>query len=141
MCCLLRGVEMEIKVNRVAFTAKSTIGDMLIDDQWECFTLEDVVRGPGIKIPGQTAIPEGKYEVIIDRSMRFKRMMPHILNVPMFEGIRIHSGNTDRNTEGCLLLGRTKDTDFIGQSVAAFNAFFPKLQEGLQGGKVFITIS
>jgi len=132
---------MELKVNRTDFTPKSTIGDLLIDDQWECHTLEDAVRGPGIKIPGQTAISQGRYEIIIDRSMRFKRMMPHILNVPMFEGIRIHAGNIAENTEGCLLLGQTKAVDFIGRSVAAFNAFFPKLQEGLKDGKVFIDIS
>ena len=132
---------MEIKIIREEFTKRSTIGSLYIDTDFFCFTLEDAVRGPGIKIPGQTAIPEGRYAVIIDRSVRFKRMMPHILNVPMFEGIRIHQGNFPGDVEGCLAVGQIKKVDYVGQSIAAFNAFFPKLQEGLKAGKVFITIS
>ncbi len=132
---------MELRVERTDFTPKSTIGDLFIDSVWECHTLEDAVRGPGIKISGQTAIPQGRYEVTIDRSIRFKRMMPHILNVPMFEGIRIHAGNTAESVEGCIAVGQTKSENFIGRSVVAFSAFFPKLQEGLKGGELFITIS
>jgi hypothetical protein len=131
---------MDLRLVRKEFTEKSTIGDLLIDDSFFCFTLEDMVREPGVKIPGQTAIPEGRYRVVIDQSNRFRRAMPHILDVPMFEGIRIHSGNTDKDTEGCILLGMTKSKDFVGQSVLAFNRFFDQLYMGLGHGDVSISI-
>src|SRR5207302_8902491 len=89
---------MHLKLIRKIFTDKSTIGALYIDNHFECFTLEDTVRETGIKIPGRTAIPYGSYEVIIDHSKRFTGNMPHVLNVPGFEGIRIHSGNTSGDT-------------------------------------------
>lgn len=128
---------MKLTVNRNQLTNKSTIGELWIDGKFECYTLEDVCR-KGIKISGQTAIPEGTYEVIIDYSNRFKKDMPHVLNVPGFEGIRIHPGNTAENTEGCLLVGMSKSNDFIGGSKAAFEKITTKLIEGLKHGKIFI---
>lgn len=130
---------MRIEVIRKEFTKKSTIGDMVIDGEYFCYTLEDVVR-VGDKIPGQTAIPYGKYEVITDHSARFKKLMPLIKNVPGFSGVRIHSGNTDHDTEGCILVGFTKSKDFIGQSRDAFVLFMEKLKTGLNEGKVTIEI-
>jgi hypothetical protein len=129
---------MNLKLIRQIFTDKSTIGSLYIDDQFECYTLEDVVRPPGIKIPGATAIPYGNYEVIIDYSNRFARNMPHVLCVPMFERIRIHSGNTSADTEGCILLGTTKGTDIIYESRNAFIKFYSRLEEGLKAGEVRI---
>ncbi|MDP4220851.1 MAG: DUF5675 family protein [Bacteroidota bacterium] len=131
---------MQLKLIRQIFSATSTIGSLYIDDVFECYTLEDVTRAEGVKIPKATAIPYGEYSVIIDNSTRFGRPMPHVLNVPMFDGIRIHPGNTAANTEGCILLGKTKGTDFIGQSRMAFDDFFPKLKMGLQHGAVKIQI-
>jgi hypothetical protein len=89
---------------------------------------EDVVRAPGVKVDGQTAIPAGEYKVVIDMSTRFKRLMPHLLDVPMFTGIRIHAGNVSADTEGCLLLGRKRGENDVEESKLAFDAFFPKLQ-------------
>jgi hypothetical protein len=132
---------MNLKLIRQIFTTKSTIGSLFIDGRFECFTLEDVVRPPGIKIPGATAIPYGNYKVIIDYSNRFARNMPHVLNVEMFEGIRIHPGNTSRDTEGCILLGTSKGQDIIYESKAAFAKFYPKLEEGLKQGEVRIEIA
>ena len=131
---------MNLRISRKEFSELSTIGDLTIDDQWHAYTLEDVVRPDGVKIPGKTAIPAGRYEVVIDPSVRFKRAMPHILNVPLFEGIRIHAGNTAEDTEGCPLLGLTKAKDFVGRSRDAFNTFMPLLEQGLRAGKVWITI-
>lgn len=131
---------MNLKLSRTNYTNQSTIGDFYVDSEWYSFALEDVVRAPGVKVAGKTAIPAGTYEVIIDQSIRFKRAMPHILDVPMFTGVRIHQGNYPKDTEGCILLGFTKGVDFVGKSVAAFNAFFIVLQTGLKQGKVFITI-
>lgn len=131
---------MELKIIRKEFTENSTIGDFIVGTTHFCYCLEDMVREPGVKVPGKTAIPEGHYQVIIDQSNRFRRAMPHILDVPMFEGIRIHAGNKAVDTEGCILLGMTKSKDFIGQSVLAFNRFFDILHEALIHEKVFITI-
>ena len=85
---------MELRLVRETFTAVSTIGRLMVDGLFDSYTLEDVVRD-GPKIPGRTAIPYGRYQVIIDYSNRFKRPMPLLLNVPGFTGIRIHQGNTD----------------------------------------------
>lgn len=118
---------MKMVLQRKIATNKSTIGELTIDGRWECYTLEDVVRAPGVKIPGQTAIPAGTYKVVVDKSTRFKRLMPHVLDVPGFDGIRIHSGNKHEDTEGCPLVGRTKGKDFVGESKLAFDAFYSKL--------------
>ena len=120
---------MKIEVKRYDFKDNYTVGRLYIDGVYFCYTLEDVVR-QGAKIDGQTAIPYGTYSVVIDHSNRFNRDMPHILNVPGFEGIRIHSGNTSADTEGCLLLGTTwAGKDFVGNSKLAFDQFFDKLQK------------
>lgn len=131
---------MKLELIRKVFTNISTIGDLLIDGKWFSFVLEDVVR-PLDKVPGETAIPYGTYEVITNWSVRFKRVMPLLLNVLGFEGVRIHWGNTDADTEGCILLGYIKNPDFVGQSKAAFFDFMPILKQGLETGKVFLTIS
>ena len=115
---------MRLTLTRKWFTDKSTIGELEVDGKPFCFTLEDAVR-TGPKVPGATAIPAGTYKVIVTMSQRFKRFLPLLLGVPGFEGIRIHAGNTDRDTEGCILVGETRGENFIGQSRAAFNRLFP----------------
>jgi hypothetical protein len=127
---------MIIGLKRDTFTDKSTIGKLFIDGEFECFTLEDVVRET--KVYGATAIPVGTYRVIVDFSNHFQKDLPHVLDVPGFEGVRIHCGNTDKDTEGCILLGRTRGEDFIGESKLAFAAFFPSLQSA---GEATITVS
>jgi len=129
----------ELKLVRKEFTPISTIGDLLIDDKFFCFTLEDEVR-EFVKIPKRTAIPYGRYQVITNYSTRFKRAMPLFLNVPNFEGVRIHAGNTSEDTDGCILLGMNKKTDFVVESRLAFTKFFQILQSKLKEGNVFITI-
>ena len=132
---------MKLDLIRKEFSANVTIGDFLIDGVRFSFSLEDTVRPDGIKIPKQTAIPYGTYEVIIDLSQRFKLLMPHILNVPMFEGIRIHNGSYPTDTDGCVLIGYNRTTNYIFGSKRAFNDFFPILENGLKEGKVFINIT
>lgn len=120
---------MLIEVKRFDFKDTYTTGRMYINNLYFCYTLEDVVR-EGKKVNGKTAIPIGTYDVIIDDSTRFGRPMPHILNVPNFTGVRIHAGNTSKDTEGCILLGHTyAGKDFIGNSKSAFDVFFEKLKE------------
>jgi len=127
---------MEIKIKRLHRTEHSTIGELSIDGVFECFTLEDKERE--VKIKGETAIAKGTYQVIINRSNRFKKLLPLLLNVPNFEGIRIHSGNSNHDTEGCILVGRTRSQDFIGQSRKAFDKLFKKMQKA---ENITITIS
>jgi Family of unknown function (DUF5675) len=117
-------------------------------------TLEDSIRlrrdatgvVKGVKIKGQTAIPDGEYEVIINWSNRFGRLMPLLLNVPQFEGIRIHAGNTPEHTEGCILTGqqyvklRHRLIAKILGSRAAYFIVFRKLRADLKKGKVFLKI-
>lgn len=128
---------MNITVKRLHFTSQSTIGELFINGKFECYTLEDVCRDknkdgdlqdPGeAKVYAKTAIPKGTYRVIINQSNRFKRKLPLLLNVPGFEGIRIHAGNTAANTEGCLLVGETRAQDFVGSSRKAFTKLFDKM--------------
>jgi hypothetical protein len=96
---------MNFQVLRSIYTSKSTIGNFIVNNKIFCHTLEDVVRPKGsLKIPGQTAIPSGRYEVILSFSNRFQKILPEILNVPNFTGIRLHGGNTNVDTDGCLLV-------------------------------------
>jgi hypothetical protein len=117
---------MNLKLKREDFTEDSTIGKLYINDVFHCFTLEDKVRDT--KIQNITAIPVGKYEVIISYSNRFKQMMPLLLNVPNFQGVRIHWGNYSKDTEGCILVGNTKKVNFIGNSVAQYKKLFSILK-------------
>ena len=120
---------MDIKLRRFEFGTNYTVGKLYVDDVYFCFTLEDKVREPGVKVDGQTAIPYGTYPVIIDHSTHFNMDLPHVLNVPGFEGIRIHTGNTDADTEGCILVGTTwAGKDFVGNSKFAFEPLFEKLK-------------
>jgi hypothetical protein len=129
---------MKLEVIRKEFSPISTIGELHIDDVYFCYTLEDTIRE--VKIQNETAIPYGTYEVVITPSKRFQRDMPLLLNVPNFEGVRMHKGNTDKDTDGCILLGMSKSKDFIGHSALAFDTFFPFLEKALQTDKVFITV-
>lgn len=117
---------MVITVKRLYKTENSTIGEMLVDGVFECFTLEDKERP--VKIKGETAIPKGTYRVIINESNRFKRLLPLLIDVPNFEGVRIHSGNSNHDTEGCILVGQTRNKNYIGQSRKAFDKLFKKMQ-------------
>jgi hypothetical protein len=118
---------MLITVKRLYKGENSIIGELSIDGVFECFTLEDLERP--VKIKGETAIPKGTYKVIINQSRRFKRLLPLLLNVPNFEGVRIHPGNTNHDTEGCILVGKTRSKEYIGQSRKAFDKLFKKMQK------------
>ncbi|TAG31877.1 MAG: hypothetical protein EAZ35_02175 [Sphingobacteriia bacterium] len=142
---------MEIFLDRDVRTKKTTQGILYIDGVFECYILEDLDRGlkssmsmaqiAAIKVPATTAIPEGRYKVIVNRSNRFKRMLPLLIDVPGFSGIRIHSGNKAQNTEGCLLPGTIRTIDFIGNSKIAFDRLFKKIFEAqAKEIEVFITI-
>jgi hypothetical protein len=128
---------MNLELVRRWFSDECTIGELYVDGEWECFTLEDAVR-EGPKIAGATAIPEGTYQVVVSYSNRFERMMPLIRNVPGYEGIRIHSGNTHADTQGCILVGRERGPNRILRSRLAYNELFEQLIAATEG--ISITI-
>jgi len=130
----------EFVLTRTDFTKNSTIGELTLDGKHICYCLEDVVRPAGQKVYSKTAIQAGRYQVIINRSNRFSRLagknvlMPLLLNVTGFEGVRIHSGNKAEDTEGCLLTGTAKATDKVGGSRVAYAKLFKMLQTFLDDG-------
>ena len=101
---------MNIELNRITRKLSYTIGRLFVDGKYFCDTLEDRCRDldKEKKVMNETAIPEGTYEVIVNVSARFKRKLPLLLDVPHFSGIRIHRGNTDKDTSGCILEGENK---------------------------------
>jgi len=119
---------MKLLLQREPSTKKSTAGKLFLDGAFECYTLEDIVRERGVKVYGQTAIPAGTYQVLLTQSPRLKRVLPLLLNVPGFEGIRIHPGNKAEDTDGCILVGDAPAPDWLGQSKVAFDRLFAKLR-------------
>ena len=122
---------MEIIVNRIFKASTYTIGELSVDGTYICDTLEDRVRPTGEKVYGETAIPSGTYTVTLSYSNRFKKTMPEILNVPNFSGIRIHCGNSSKDTEGCLLVGKWdgKTENWISDSKNSYNKLYSLLEE------------
>jgi hypothetical protein len=118
-----------------------TLGRLLVDSEFSCFTCEDPVR----EVPGQpveqwkvfakTAIPAGVYAITIEWSNRFKRPLPRLQGVPGFTGILIHPGNTHEDTQGCILPGLHWHQGGVSQSIAAFNVLFNKLQHAKDAGR------
>lgn len=135
---------MELTLNRIFLGSSATIGELLVNDKHLCDTLEDRVRPEGEKVYGKTAIPEGTYEVKLTHSPRFKKILPEILNVPNFSGIRIHSLNKAEESEGCIGVGEWngKDTNWISNSRIAFNELMSLLQKAANNKeKITITIN
>ena len=143
---------MKLKLKRIARKTDYTIGRLYINGHLFSDVLEDRDRGlrkdmteeeiKKLKVKGQTAIPTGTYNVIITYSPKYKKQMPLLLGVPGFEGIRIHSGNTHKDTEGCLLLGENKEVGKVLNSRYTFNKFFEKLKAAIAKGEtVTIEIS
>ena len=124
---------MQIELRRHTKGQRSTLGDLFIDGQLVCHTLEDVVRDLGPhgegKVPGETAIPPGTYPVIVNMSPRFGRLFPRLLVVPFFDGILIHKGNRSEDTHGCILVGmEIGGPDLLLRSTEAFDLVFPMIQ-------------
>lgn len=129
---------MKIKLVRIAFKETYTIGKLYVDGKYVCDTIEDKDRGLDNsmtvneilrrKIKGQTAIPTGHYNIEITYSPKYKRMMPLLLGVKGFSGIRIHSGNTSKDTEGCLLVGKNKQVGMVLESRDTYQRLFAMMQ-------------
>lgn len=129
---------MKLLLKRVYFAPDYTIGKLSIDGIPFCDVLEDTNRDKNhdgdltdageSKVFGQTCIPFGKYKVTITMSQRFNRELPLLLNVPGFDGIRIHPGNTAVDTHGCLLVGVNDTKGRVSNSKATFEKLFPILK-------------
>lgn len=147
---------MELTLTRSIFTDNTTIGSLVVkvdeDDTFNCYILEDADRNlyqntPVVEIlrtkqlhPKKTCIPYGTYEVAMTFSNRFKRLMPQLLAVPGFEGIRIHAGNKHVDSEGCLLPGLIKAEEMVLQSRAACAELYMILADACAKEKVLLTI-
>ena len=140
---------MKLTLKRIALRSTYTIGRLYVDGNYFCDTLEDTVRDLNKngkfdngekKVYAKTAIPYGTYEIKWTYSPRFKKYTPQLMNVPSFEGIRIHAGNTSTDTEGCLLLGENKKVGMVLNSRATINKFYPLIKEACSNGKVTIEI-
>lgn len=140
---------MKLTLKRIARKEGYTIGRLYIDDAYFCDTLEDKDRGleeampldmiKRIKVKGETAIPTGTYELSMRHiSPKYSRkkafaftggVMPRLLNVPCYEGVLIHSGNTAADSEGCILVGENKAVGKVLNSMATFKALWSLLNQ------------
>ena len=130
---------MRITLFRIANRSTYCIGKLYIDGNYFCDVIEDTDRGLDDKmdekdilkknVKGETAIPTGVYPVYITWSPKYKKPMPLIDKVKGYSGIRIHSGNTSKDTEGCLIVGRNKEVGKVLESRKTYNALFKILTE------------
>lgn len=141
---------MNIQLKRIAKKETYTIGKLYLDGVYFCDTIEDKDRGLNQtmsindikkkKVYGETAIPTGTYKLVIDYSNRFKKNMAHILNVPGYEGIRIHTGNSAKDSLGCIIVGKNKVVGKVVESRNTYNQLFPILQKAFKEGEIKITV-
>ncbi|WP_428046064.1 DUF5675 family protein [Candidatus Avelusimicrobium fimicolum] len=132
---------MNIVIKRIFCGENYSIGRLFLDGKYFCDTLEDTVRPAGVKVPGQTAVPAGTYGLELNKSPRFGRVIPLLVEVPGFTGVRIHAGNCATDTEGCILVGFNQIKGRLVGSRATETRLCEKLQEvAAKGEKLEITI-
>lgn len=142
---------MEILIKRIAKKNSYTIGQFYVDNKKICDTIEDKDRGltndmsveqiKKSKVYGETAIPTGTYSVTYTYSTRFKKYMPLINNVKGFDGIRIHSGNTAKDTLGCIIVGDNKVVGKVINSRVWCDKVYKLIKGAIdKGEKVTLTI-
>lgn len=134
---------MHLRLIRHTAEKRATIGSLLASGVFECYCLEDVIRPEGEKVFGETAIPFGAYEVRITFSPKFKRNLPLLIDVPGFEGIRIHPGTTEGDTHGCLLVGKGYELaprPRLLESRKAFDALYAKMLKAQTAG-IMLTLA
>lgn len=129
---------MEILVKRLYKNSAYTIGKMYIDGQYLCDTVEDCDRGlkqsmtsqqiAVKKVYGKTAIPVGRYRVVLSYSNKFKKSLPLLNDVMCFSGVRIHSGNTAEDSLGCIIVGENKIKGGVINSRATMERLMAKLR-------------
>lgn len=142
---------LELKVKRRWFAEDYTIGTFFANEKRICDTIEDKNRDLNrdgdlndkgeAKVYGETAIPFGRYEVVLNISPKFKRRLPRLLNVKHFEGILIHRGNTAKDTHGCIIVGENKVKGKVINSTFYEKKIVEICEQAIEEGKkIFITI-
>ena len=133
---------MELILKRIALRSEYTIGKLYVDGEYVCDTIEDTVRdldkdgkfaNGEVKIPGKTAIPYGRYEITMkvkspkysnfskySWAKKYDGYLPRLLNVPHFDGVLIHVGNSALDSEACVLVGENK---VVGKVINSVNTF------------------
>ena len=149
---------MELLLKRIARRETYTIGHLYIDGEYFCDTIEDKDRGLKQSLPqsvnrakkrqGVTAIPVGRYQVVMNmKSPKFSKSakydfcngyLPRLLNVPVFVGVLIHIGNTAKDTEGCILVGKNSKVGAVLESTTTFKLLYEKLKSAKDD--IYITI-
>ena len=142
---------MKIEVLRYKSHDDYTLGKLYIDGTFKCYTLEDEKRS--IKVWGETRIPDGTYNIKLRKEggfhskylkkfgSTFHKGMLWLQDVPGFEYILIHIGNTDKDTAGCILVGKTVANAFIGNSTGAYKEIYPIIADAISNGEdVSITL-
>ena len=133
---------MELSLQRIVKDKAYTLGKLRIDGEEFCHTLEPRWREPEAKkVKGRTAIPAGRYPVVITRSPKFKQWLPLLLHVPDFEGIRIHAGNTVKDTRGCILVGENTEKGVLSDSRLWVDRLKRRIVDAKERGEgVWITV-
>ena len=144
---------MELRLERGPSNAECTIGQLTINGTEECWILEDPVRPPGVWIGGATAIPAGRYKVVLTVSERAQRgtlwcpaketwpndkskwVLPLLVDIPGHQGIRIHAGNRAADTVGCLITGQERGENVVSGSRPALIAVMAALEAAQNGGE------
>ena len=141
----------EQAANEDSITPTQTINKEKAVPEWFCNTMEPTARKLTSQMPqtvirrhkiiGKTAIPTGRYRVLITRSRRFGRWLPLLLNVKGFEGIRIHPGNKPEDTQGCILLGFNHRKGYVLDSTQCVQQLMRRMTEAIEKGeKVFVEV-
>lgn len=155
---------MELRLERIALRSEYTIGKLYVDGKYVCDTIEDTVRdldkdgkfaNGEVKIPGKTAIPYGRYEITMkvkspkysnfskySWAKKYDGYLPRLLNVPHFDGVLIHVGNSALDSEACVLVGENK---VVGKVINSVNTFRRLMDDYLvpakkRNEKIVITI-
>jgi len=138
---------MILRLVREPSVTGATLGVLFVDGHYQCFTLEPQIReqeGQPVstwKVPGQTAIPAGRYRVTLVQSPRFGRLVPLLIAVPGFTAVEIHTGNTVGDTRACVVVGRLRAAQRVGESKAALDALVPKLEAAIARNEaIWITV-
>lgn len=138
---------MIVELVRIIFDNRSTEGELSIDGVFECFTLELPVKDGK---PG-SAIPPGLYDIVFAPSPKFQKSedpwvkqyadaMPHIEGIDGRSLIMLHWGNDPTETDGCVLVGQVRSTDFVGSSRPAFSAMYDKIRPAVLAGRCKIAV-
>lgn len=141
---------MELLLTRFKEGDNFTIGQLSVDGDDQCFTLEDkdrhlekvpLIQYHEVKVQNQTAIPRGRFQIDLRESPHLQETVPWLRDVPGFKWVYIHQGNTDKDTDGCILVGDNWADDWVSNSRATFAKLFNKIVAAInRGDEVWITI-